>query len=117
MIPPKTKTALEKFLGIPGAVVAMLTVLVLGFKFCGVDLLGPGDKLKRHEAYSQGYHRAIDSTRQHDQQDDVADRAVIEGLARGECLENPCRQLDAQKMIRYCVNLGYERCRRWRDST
>lgn len=114
---PKTQEYLKLFLGVPAAFMAMLAVFKVVAGFFGFEVFGIGRKFDQHVTYSQGYHRAVDSSLRHSEVHDEEAQELLEGVAIGECLENPCVNLARQKLLPTCYRLRITRCRQWQDSS
>lgn len=86
-------------------VVAVVTVLAwFGFK-----VQFPGDRLDKHLMESDKAHAAIASRQDSAHAHDETMQALLEGMARGECIENPKEDLARQGLLSTCRRLGIER--------
>lgn len=97
--------ALKKAPVLVSTVVALLAILTwFGFK---VQM--PGDRLDKHVQDAERVHTELvtrqDSAHAHDE----VMQELLEGMARGECIENPKEDLARQGLLTTCRKLGIDR--------
>lgn len=98
----------NKIVAIGGAI----ALIVSAITYFGFNVQTPKDSLDKHVAYAEKEHAAfelkIDSvSKQAEHVSHVEE--LIEGMLRGECLENPRENLIRQGLIAKCRELGIER--------
>jgi hypothetical protein len=99
---------LDKFrvwIGIPTAIVALL--IALAWLLDQMQLSKTlGTRFDGHVTQAVEVHRVADSVVKDVHQHTVEQQQLLEGLARGECIENPVENLARQGMLPTCLRLG-----------
>ena len=98
----------NKIVAIGGAVVVIGGLVA----YMGFQVQTPTDKLDKYIIQSDKVHVVMDSKldsvqKEVEHVDHVED--LLEGLLRGECLENPRENLARQGLLNKCKELGIER--------
>jgi hypothetical protein len=96
------------WIGIPAAVIASLAAVYGAFTFIK-EIADTPERLEAHEATSRVVH---DSAKRFDDELHAhaeAQEKLLEGLVRGECIENPKADLARQGLLRKCGDLGIVR--------
>lgn len=89
----------------PVLVSIVAALLIIGAWF-GFDVKMPGERFDRHVQQADSIHRALDTKFQDDHAHDEVIEQMIEGMVRGECIENPIENLARQGLIPACRKLG-----------
>ncbi len=103
-----TADRVKAYLGIIAALGGAVAVLVGAFGWIQ-RISGTPAKLDGHIVAETTYHHKSDSTvKELDGHAEDLER-LLETLVRGECIENPKKDLERQGLIRKCRLLGIER--------
>lgn len=110
-----TTERLKYWLGIPAAVVGALLAIYGAFTFVD-DIVKTPERLHQHQVASDTTHKALLATLQVLQDESRAGRREVRavgrrvnGIVRGECIENSKRDLEKQGLIPTCDSLGVRR--------
>lgn len=100
---------IKDVINIPSMVVSSAVAVFAVVAKLGIDIQGPTEKLNMHIQQEKIYHVEqtikIDSTTLHVQHVE----GLIEGILRGECIENKKENLIRQGLIEKCKELGINR--------
>lgn len=103
-----TWDTIPKWAKIVGGAVALIASLYGVFSFLD-DIIKTPERLNAHVASSAVVHdstwRAASELHEHAEQQEK----LLEGLVRGECIENPKADLARQGLLRKCGELGIVR--------
>lgn len=88
----------SKIVAIGGAITVIGGIIA----YFGFEILTPTAKLQKHIEREQSYHQSLDSLARHTDEH-------LEGLLRGECIENPRENLARQGLLGKCKELGIEK--------
>lgn len=90
---------IKELLTWPAIIVGCFAAIGTFIAFFGFDLQSPATRLENHIQIEQTYHRSLDSLAKETDEH-------LEGLLRGECLENPEENLRRQGIYLKCKELG-----------
>jgi hypothetical protein len=102
---PDVTNPLETLKKAPALVAIILAIIAMVGWFGGVIKL-PGERFADHETRSEEVHQAIFAELDSAHKDDRLHRELLEGLVRGECIENPIADLARQGLLPTCRRLG-----------
>lgn len=100
-----TLPSLDIFKKLPVLVGTITAIIVVVGWFGGVIQL-PGERFAKHEQESEAIHQHIFAELDSAHVDDKVYRDLLEGMVRGECIENPMENLARQGLLPTCRRLG-----------
>lgn len=86
--------------------VTLLGIAVAAVVWLGGAVQSPGERLTAHEAAAKAFHDTLQTTLKEAHKHDEAIESLLEGMVRGECLENPRANLARQGLLPKCLELG-----------
>lgn len=103
--PPRS--AFETLKKAPVLVTVVAAILAIGAWF-GFDVKMPGHRFQEHVTQSDSVHRDLNARHDSGHAHDAEMEKLLEGMVRGECLENPRENLARQGLLPTCQKLGIE---------
>ena len=88
--------------------VSVVGALIVVFAWFGGALELPGERMERHRRQSDSVHAALTAQQASAHSHDENMNSLIEGMVRGECLENPRENLARQGLLPTCQKLGIQ---------
>ncbi len=103
-MPPNGGTVLA-FLAWPKTIAATVVIGVAGLGIFGFGITTPGERWDKHQTDHVAINVAIIEMDYHF----VERKMVLDAVVLGECIENPIENLERQRLIEKCRELGIER--------
>lgn len=89
----------------PGFVAVVLACLAV-LAWFGFRVQMPGERLESHLTASDSAHRAMEARFEAGHEHDEQMETLLQGMVRGECIENPRENLARQGLLPTCQKLG-----------